>query len=173
LLLIIAFVVVCSLPCIVPTCYSALFLTLSSCCLWWCIVPCLALLFVWFITPHLVLLLLVVMSHACLVLLLVMVHLPHLVLLSLVMVHHPCLVLLLLVVVCHSLPCVAISLFHTFFKYSTHLLISLSLVLLLLVVVCCSLPCVTTTCLLRWCTFPLPCASSKAWNVMCHFKKIR
>lgn len=120
--------------------------------------PRLVLLFVWFITLHLALLLLVVMSHACLALLLLVVCFLHL-------------VLLLFVVVRHCLPCVVTLSFHTFFKYSTHLLTSLSLVLLLLAVVCRSLPCATTLHLLRWCTFPL--AMCKFWSLECElsFKK--
>jgi hypothetical protein len=90
----------CPSPCVVTICYGVLSLTLHYCLLWFVTFALYCYYFLlWYVIPHLALLLLIV-------------------------VHHPHLMLLLFIVVCHSSPCVAASSFHAFSRYSPHYVVA-------------------------------------------------
>jgi hypothetical protein len=124
--------------------------------------PRLALLFLWFFTLHLTLMLfdvvrcpspcvviicygvLSLILHYCLLWFVTLaLHfycfllwyvVPRLALLLLIVVRHPHLMLLLLIMVCHSSPCIVTSSLHAFSKYSLHCVV---------VVACCGLSLLT------------------------------
>jgi hypothetical protein len=89
-------VVHCPLPCVVTICYGMLSFILHYCLLWFVTLALRCYYFLlWYVIPHLALLLLVV-------------------------VRHPCLMLLLIIMVSHSLPCIVALSLQAFSRYSLH-----------------------------------------------------
>jgi hypothetical protein len=154
-------------PCTPTTCCGVSSFTLHCYCLLWCItcalryhcyllwfniLICFALLFLWFFTLCLVLMLIVVVHcpslcvviicygvlsltlHYCLLWFVTLaLHcyyfllwyvIPQLALLLLIVVHHPRFMLLLFIMLCHSSPCIATSSFHAFSRYSPHYVVA-------------------------------------------------